>query len=102
MPRRNKQEGIVSILTLPKVKKVGMLARQSMQEHLKGLYTDEYLNGLDNDQIYDLFEETILLLQPQHIKHEKPVKPRPGSNIYDLPIEDQWWLIKPEEPEEEA
>ena len=102
MPRRNKQEGIVSILTLPEVKKAGLSARQSMQEQLKGLYSNEYLNGLDNDQIYDLFEGMILLLQPQHIKHEKPVKPRPGSNIYDLPIEDQWWLIKPEEPEEEA
>jgi len=39
----------------------------------------------------------------KHIKHEKPIKPRPDSNIYDLPIEDQWWLIRPKpEPEDEA
>ena len=82
MPRRN-QNGIVSILALPEVKKVGMSARQSMQEQLKGLYTDEYLNGLDADQIMDLYEEMILLPQLQHIKHEKPLKPRPDSNIYD-------------------
>ena len=93
------KKGIAGLLG---VKEAGLSARDFMQEQLKGLYTDEYLNGLDADQIMDLYEEMILLPQLQHIKHEKPVKPRPGSNIYDLPIEDQWWLIKPEEPEEEA
>ena len=98
---RRKQEGIVSILALPEVKTIGMSARQSMQEQLKGLYTDEYLNGLDADQIMDLYEEMILLPQLQHIKHEKPLKPRPDSNIYDLPIEDQWWLPRPKPNESE-
>jgi hypothetical protein len=33
---------------------------------------------------------------------DKPLKPRPKSNIYKLPLHDKWWLIKPEsEPEEE-
>ena len=52
-------------------------------------------------QIYDLFEEMILLPQLQHIKLEKPLKPRPDSNIYDLPVYDKWWLIKPKPEEDE-
>ena len=88
------------IMNLPEAKKAGLSPRQSMQEQLKGLYSHEFLDGLNNDQIFDLFEEMILLPQLQHIKQQKPVKPRPDSNIYDLPIDDEWWLIKPE-PEEE-
>ena len=89
------------IMNLPEAKKAGLSPRQSMQEQLKGLYSHEFLDGLNNDQILDLFEEMIQLPGLQHIKHEKPIKPRPDSNIYDLPVDDEWWLIKPE-PEEEA
>ena len=97
-------KGITAILSLPEVKKAGLSARGFMQEQLKGLYSNEFLDGLNNDQILDLFEEMIDLPQLKHIKQQKPVKPRPDSNIYDLPIDDEWWLIKPkpEKPEDEA
>ena len=97
------KEGIISLLNLyssPEIKKAGLSDRDFMQEQLKSLYSNEFLDGLNNDQIYDLFEEMIQLPGLQHIKLEKPVKPRPDSNIYDLPVYDKWWLIKPK-PEEE-
>ena len=96
----NNKKGITHILSLHDVKKAALSARDLMTEQLKPLYSNEFLDGLNDDQIYDLFDEMILLPQLQHIKLQKPVKPRPDSNIYDLPIDDQWWLIKPE-PEEE-
>ena len=99
------KEGIISLLNLhsaPDATEIALSNRQSMTEQLKGLYSNEFLEGLNDDQIYDLFEEMILLPQLQHIKHQKPVNPRPDSNIYDLDITDDWWLIKPEKPEEEA
>ena len=73
-----------------------------MKIPLKGLYSNEFLDGLNNDQILDLFEEMIDLPQLQHIKHDKPIKPRPDSNIYDLPVNDEWWNIQrpPNETEE--
>ena len=93
------KKGLGHILSLPDVKKAGLSGRDFATEQLKGLYSNEFLDGLNDDQIYDLFEEMILLPQLQHIKQEKPLKPRPDSNIYDLPIEDEWWLIKPTEEE---
>ena len=98
----NNKKGITHILALPEVKKAGLSGRDFMQEQLKRLYSNDFLDGLNDDQIYDLFDEMILLPQLQHIKHQKPVKPRPDSNIYDLDITDDWWLIKPEKPEDEA
>ncbi len=97
----NNKKGITHILSLNDVKKAGLSAREFMTEQLKGLYSNEFLDGLNDDQIYDLFDEMILLPQLQHIKLQKPVKPRPDSNIYDLPIDDEWWLIKPEKPDPE-
>ena len=99
------KKGITHILALPEVKKAGLSARDFMQEQLKGLYSHEFLDGLNNDQIFDLFEEMIVLPQLQHIKLEKPIKPRPGTNIYDLPIDDEWWLhpsLTEPKPEDEA
>ena len=98
----NNKKGITHILALPEVKKAGLSGRGFMQEQLKRLYSNDFLDGLNDEQIYDLFDEMILLPQLQHIKHQKPVKPRPDSNIYDLDITDDWWLIKPEKPEDEA
>ena len=99
----NNKKGITRILALPDVKKAGLSARDFMQEQLKSLYSHEFLDGLNNDQILDLFEEMIQLPGLQHIKHEKPIKPRPGTNIYDLPITDEWWLHPSLiEPEDEA
>ena len=98
------KEGIISLLNLhsaPDATEIALSNRQSMTEQLKGLYSNEFLEGLNDDQIYDLFEEMILLPQLQHIKLEKPLKPRPDSNIYDLPVYDKWWLIKPKPEEDE-
>ena len=96
-------KGIAAILSLPRVKKAGLSARDFMTEQLKGLYSHEFLDGLNNDQILDLFEEQIVLPGLQHIKLQKPIKPRPGTNIYDLPITDEWWLHPSLiEPEDEA
>jgi hypothetical protein len=95
------KKGITHILSLHDVKKAGLSAREFMTEQLKGLYSNEFLDGLNDDQIYDLFDEMIQQPGLQHIKLQKPVKPRPDSNIYDLPIEDEWWLIKPEKPDPE-
>ena len=98
------KEGIISLLNLhsaPDATEIALSNRQSMTEQLKGLYSNEFLEGLNDDQIYDLFEEMILLPQLQHIKLEKPLHPRPDSNIYDLPIDDMWWLLETEKPEPE-
>ena len=98
------KEGIISLLNLhsaPDATEIALSNRQSMTEQLKGLYSNEFLEGLNDDQIYDLFEEMILLPQLQHIKLEQPLKPRPDSNIYDLPVYDKWLLIKPKPEEDE-
>ena len=79
--------GLEGILALPKVKKVGLSARDFMQEQLKGLYSHEFLDGLDNDQIYDLFEEKIVLPGLQHIGYRKPPKPTLNGNVIQFPPE---------------
>ena len=93
----------VGILSLRDVKGVGLNPkhRHIMSDQLRSLFSNEWLDGLNDDQIYDLFEEFIDLPGLSHITYQKPLKPRPDSNIYDLPINDKWWLIKPTEPEEE-
>ena len=50
-------------MKLPEAKKTGLSGRDFMQEQLKGLYSHELLDGLNNDQIFDLFEEMIVLPQ---------------------------------------
>ena len=87
---------------MPKIDHVGIAellklasGRGAMFDALKRLYSYEFLSGLNEDQIMDLYEEQILLPQLDHIKHNKPIKPRPDSNIYDLPIQDNWWELKP-------
>jgi hypothetical protein len=73
-----------------------------MSDQLRSLFSNDWLESLTDDQLYDVFDEFIELPGLSHIGYQKPVKPRPDSNIYDLPITDEWWLIKPEsEPEEE-
>ena len=103
--RKRKPPRIDNLPELPKAKKAGLSPRESMQEQLKGLYSHEFLDGLNNEQILDLFEEMIQLPGLQHIKLQKPIKPRPGTNIYDLPIDDEWWLhpsLTEPKPEDEA
>ena len=90
------------ILSLRHIKNVLLSPkdRHLMSDKLQSLFSNDWLEGLNDDQIYDLFEEFIELPGLSHIGYQKPVKPRPDSNIYDLPITDEWWNIKPE-PEEE-
>jgi hypothetical protein len=102
MPTRKNNTGIMA---LPEVRRVGMSAqdRDVMLDSLKRLYSWDFLGGLNDDQIFDLFEEKILLPGLKHINYRKPPKPKPNSNIIDLHpyLTDEWWNIKPE-PEDEA
>ena len=90
------------ILSLRNVRGAGLNPkhRHIMSDQLRSLFSNDYLEGLNDDQIFDIWEEFIDLPGLTHIGYQKPVKPRPDSNIYDLPITDEWWNIKPE-PEEE-
>ena len=99
----NNKKGITHILALPDVKKAGLSARDFMQEQLKGLYSHEFLDGLNNDQIFDLFEEQILLPQLQHIKYKKPPKPTLNGNVIPFPPEaiTDWWKPRPGDPDYE-
>ena len=74
-------KGITAILSLPEVKKAGLSGRDFMQEQLKGLYSHEFLDGLNNDQIFDLFEEMIHLPGLQHISYKKPPRPTLNGNV---------------------
>ena len=91
------------ILSLRHIKNVLLSPkdRHLMSDKLQSLFSNDWLESLTDDQLYDVFEEFIELPGLSHIGYQKPVKPRPDSNIYDLPITDEWWLIKPEKPEEE-
>ena len=91
------------IMNLPEVKKAGLSARQSMQEQLKSLYSHEFLDGLNNDQIFDLFEEMILLPQLQHIGYKKPPRPTLNGNVIQFPPEaiTDWWKPRPGDPDYE-
>ena len=93
----------VGILSLRDVRGAGLNPkhRHIMSNQLRSLFSNDWLEGLNDDQIYDLFEEFIELPGLTHITYQKPLKPRPDSNIYDLPITDEWWNIKPEKPEPE-
>ena len=90
------------ILSLRDVRGVGLNPkdRHIMSDKLRSLFSNDWLDGLNDDQIYNLFEQYIELPRLNHISYRKPIKPRPDSNIYDLPITDEWWNINPE-PEEE-
>ena len=85
------------ILSLRDVRGVGLNPkdRHIMSDKLRSLFSNDWLDGLNDDQIYDLFEQYIELPGLNNISYEKPIKPRPDSNIYDLPIQDNWWEIKP-------
>ena len=95
------------ILSLRDIKGVGLNPkdRHIMSDKLRSLFSNDWLDGLNDDQIYDLFEQYIELPGLSHIGYEKPLKPRPGTNIYDLPIDDEWWLhpsLTEPKPEDEA
>ena len=94
------------IMNLPEAKKAGLSGREFMQEQLKYLYSSEFLDVLNNEQIFDLFEEMIELPGLQHIKHEKPlkpIKPTPNDNVIPFPPEaiTDWWKPRPGDPDYE-
>ena len=79
----------VGILSLRDVRGVGLNPkdRHIMSDKLRSLFSNDWLDGLNDDQIYDLFEQYIELPGLSHIGYEKPIKPRPGTNIFDFPPE---------------
>ena len=93
------------ILSLRDIKGVGLNPkdRHIMSDKLRSLFSNDWLDGLNDDQIYDLFEEFIELPGLSHIGYEKPLKPRPCTNIYDITplIHDEWWKPKPGDPDYE-
>ena len=91
------------ILSLRHIKNIFLSPkdRHIMSDQLRSLISNDWLESLTDDQLYDVFDEFIELPGLSHIGYQKPVKPRPDSNIYDLPINDEWWQIKPTKPEEE-
>ena len=95
----------VGIMTMRDVRGVGLNPkhRHIMTDKLRSLFSNEWLEGLNDDQLYDLFEEFIDLPGLTHIGYEKPPKESTDSNIIDLHpyLTDKWWLIKPSKPEEE-
>ena len=95
----------VGIMTMRDVRGVGLNPkhRHIMTDKLRSLFSNDWLDGLNDDQIYDLFEEFIELPGLSHIGYQKPVKPRPDSNIYDFPAEaiTDWWKPRPGDPDYE-
>jgi len=77
------------IMTMRGVRGVGLNPkdRHIMSDKLRSLFSNDWLDGLNDDQIYDLFEQYIELPGLSHIGYEKPIKPRPGTNIFDFPPE---------------
>ena len=95
----------VGILSLRDIKGVGLNPkhRHIMTDKLRSLFSNDWLDGLNDDQIYDLFEQYIELPGLTHIGYEKPIKPRPGTNIFDFPPEaiTDWWKPRPGDPDYE-
>ena len=93
------------ILSLRHIKNVLLSPkdRHLMSDKLQSLFSNDWLESLTDDQLYDVFEEFIELPGLSHIGYQKPVKPRPDSNIYDLPPEviTDWWKPRPGDPDYE-
>ena len=101
--KRKKAEGIMK---LPEAKEAALSNKDIMLDQLKRLYSWDFLGGLNDDQLYDLFEEMILLPQLQHIGYKKPPRPTLNGNVIQFPPEaiTDWWKPRPGDPdyEEEA
>ena len=91
------------IMNLAEAKEVALSNKDLMLEQLKRLYSWEFLGGLNNDQILDLFEQMIDLPGLTHIGYEKPPKPTPNSNVIPFPPEaiTDWWKPRPGDPDYE-
>jgi|TARA_Y100000294_G_scaffold108315_1_gene100465 hypothetical protein len=90
------------IMTLPEVKLVlSTRDRDVMLDGLKRLYSWDFLGGLNDDQILNLFEEMIELPGLTHIGYEKP--PKPNNNVIPFPTDaiTDWWRPRPGDPDGE-
>ena len=85
----------VGIMTMRDVRGVGLNPkhRNIMTDKLRSLFSNDWLDGLNDDQIYDLFEEFIELPGLTHIGYRKPQKPKPKPLLPGLEHFD--WHIAP-------
>ena len=92
----------VGILSLRDVRGVGLNPkhRHIMSDQLRSLFSNEWLDGLNDDQIYDLFEQYIDLPGLSHITYKKPPRPTLNSNVIQFPPEaiTDWWKPRPGDP----
>ena len=79
----------VGILSLRDVRGVGLNPkdRHIMSDKLRSLFSNEWLDGLNDDQIYDLFEQYIELPGLSHISYRKPPRPTLNGNVIQFPPE---------------
>ncbi len=91
------------IMSIRDVRGVGLSPkhRHIMQDQLRSLFSNPWLDSLNDDQIYDLFEEFIDLPGLTHIGYEKP--PKPNNNVIPFPPEfiTDWWKPRPDPDGEE-
>ena len=98
-----KPEGI---MTIRNVRGAGLNPkhRHIMSDKLRSLFSNDWLDGLNDDQIYDLFEQYIELPGLSHIGY-KPPRPKPNvdGNVIDITplIHDEWWKPRPGDPDYE-
>jgi hypothetical protein len=92
----------VGIMTMRDVRGVGLNPkhRHLMTDQLRRLFSNDLLDGLNDDQLYDLFEQYIDLPGLTHIGYKKPPKPTPNSNVIPFPPEaiTDWWKPRPGDP----
>ncbi len=91
------------IMTLPEIKQViSTRDRDVMLDGLKRLYSWDFLGGLNDDQIFDLYEQMLELPGLKHIDY-KPPKPKPNGNVIPFPPEfiTDWWKPRPDPDGEE-
>mgnify|MGYP000229894496 CR=1 FL=1 len=69
------------ILSLSHIKGVFLSPkhRHIMTDQLKRLYSGEFLNDLNDEHLYQLFEEVIELPGLSHIGYQKPKKPEEAA-----------------------
>ena len=93
------------ILSLRDVKGVGLNPkdRHIMSDKLRSLFSNDWLDGLNDDQIYDLFEQYIDLPGLSHITYKKPPRPTLNGNVIQFPPEaiTDWWKPRPGDPDYE-
>ena len=98
-----KPVGIMSI----RVRGAGLNPKQRhiMSDQLRSLFSNDWLEGLNDDQIYDLFEEFIDLPGLSHIGYQKPPREKLNGNvisIFPIPHEiTDWWKPRPGDPDYE-